>query len=52
MIYVSVSHWGLFPVEFKPQHEPEVVRAKIKQFEKGIFTNPEPKRGRILDLFK
>lgn len=51
--YISLSHWGLFPVQEKEHRsrctdEPEVLRAKIKKFQQGYYTAPV--RGVILDL--
>jgi hypothetical protein len=49
--YISCSHWGLFE-SLEPTSrrfdEDEVMRAKIRQFERGHFSGSE-QRGNIVD---
>ncbi len=48
--YISISSWGLFPTEHKSRRidEPEVMRAKLRKFEKGHYSGSE-KRGNIVN---
>ncbi len=49
--YISLSHWGLFPAQEHQSRrfdEDEVMRAKLRKFEKGHYSGSE-KRGNIVN---